>query len=231
MSLKAVVFDLFGTLIDNWPFERLEATHSRLAELLQVPVEEFTRLWRETWDERNRGKIATCEDNLRLICHALNSSPSRERISQACRFRLQVTRESFAPRPDAAATLTALRERGLKLGMISDCSWETPVVWEGSALAPLFDVAVFSVKEGVKKPDPRIYLLTCERLGVQPQECLYVGDGGSRELTGAAAVGMRPVLIRTPYEEGDAVHRVDGEDWDGERVSALAEVPGLVEGG
>lgn len=230
MSLKAVILDLFGTLIDNWPTERLEAMHARLAELVGAPVEDFSRLWAESWEDRMTGEIATCEDNLSLICRPLGLSPTPDQVAEACRFRLQVARDTFLPRPDAIETLTALRERGLKLGMISDCAWEAPVVWEESPLAPLFDAAVFSVLAGVKKPDPRIYLLTCERLGVQPQDCLYVGDGGSRELTGAAAVGMRPVMIRTPYEEGDAVHRVDGEDWDGERVSALGEVLELVEG-
>lgn len=40
------------------------------------------------------------------------------------------------------------------------------------------------------KPDPAIYLLACRRLGVAPEDCVFVGDGGDRELEGAAAVGM-----------------------------------------
>jgi len=51
-----------------------------------------------------------------------------------------------------------------------------------------------------EKPDPRIYHLALERLKVKPQDCLYVGDGSSHELTGARKVGMHPVQIHVPDE-------------------------------
>ena len=229
MSLRAVIFDLFGTLVDNWPLAVLNDMHTRVAEMVGAPAEAFMRLWAESWEERNRGDLATAADNTRLTCEKLGlSPPTSEQLAAADEFRMQVCRETFLVRSDALQTLRALRERGLKLGMISDCSWEAPVVWEESALAPLFDVAVFSVLARVKKPDPRIYLMACEQLGVRPQECLYIGDGGSRELTGAAAGGMRPVMIRAPYEVSEATHRVDGEEWEGRTISALGEVVGLV---
>lgn len=87
-------------------------------------------------------------------------------------------------------------------------------------LAPLVDAAVFSCVEGVKKPDSRIYRLACSRLAVEPQECLYVGDGASDELPGATAFGMWAVQLRP----GDT----EAVRWPHETVSALGEVPGLV---
>jgi putative hydrolase of the HAD superfamily len=229
MSLEAVIFDLFGTLVDNWPLAVLNDMHTRVAEMVGAPPDAFMRVWAETWEERNRGDLPTAADNTRLICERLGvPPPTPEQLAAADEFRMQVCRETFLVRSDAIETLRALRERGLKLGMISDCSWEAPVVWAESPFAPLFDVAVFSVLARVKKPDPRIYLMACEQLGVRPQGCLYVGDGGSRELTGAAAVGMRAVMIRVPYEVSDATHRVEGEEWEGETVSALGEVVGIL---
>jgi putative hydrolase of the HAD superfamily len=228
MSLEAVIFDLFGTLVDNWPLAVLNDMHTRVAEMVGAPAEEFMRLWAEAWEERNRGDLPTPEDGIGQICQKLGFTPTADQIATAQALRWQVSRETFVPRADAIETLAALRRRGLKLGMISDCAWEAPVVWAESPFAPLFDVAVFSVLARVKKPDPRIYLMACEQLGVRPQQCLYVGDGGSRELTGAAAVGMRAVMIRVPYEVSDATHRVEGEEWEGERVEALGEVARLV---
>jgi putative hydrolase of the HAD superfamily len=115
---------------------------------------------------------------------------------------------------------------GHKVGLISDCSPEIPHVWRETTLVSLVEAPVFSCVVGLKKPDPCIYHLACERLAVDPRACLYVGDGGSRELTGAAQVGMHPVLIRD-RDERDAF-RVDSEDWDGPTISTLREVLSLV---
>ena len=71
------------------------------------------------------------------------------------------------------------------------------------------------------KPDPAIYLRTASALGVEPSDCLFVGDGANDELAGAERVGMTPVLFvpgagRPPWPE------VEG--WDGLRVSSIEEV-------
>ena len=67
--------------------------------------------------------------------------------------------------------------------------------WPRSPLRPCFDAAIFSCDVGAAKPDAGIYLAACETLGVAPAECLFVGDGGSDELRGAAALGMVPVQM------------------------------------
>ena len=128
----------------------------------------------------------------------------------------------------AYLTLAALRERGFRIGVISDCSEEVVAAWPATPLAPLVHEAVLSAAVHLKKPDPRVYKLACERLGVAPERCLFVGDGGSRELTGASAVGMDAVLIRVPDDAGDDAFRRDAEEWAGARVAALREVLELV---
>ena len=72
-----------------------------------------------------------------------------------------------------------------------------------------------------------MYELACERLNVNPQDCLYVGDGGSQELTGALAVGMNPVLLKASSERED-LYRPGAEEWGGTTISNLAEVLRLV---
>ena len=125
--------------------------------------------------------------------------------------------------------MEALRERGYRLALISDCSLEVPMLWEETAFAGLIDAPVFSCVVGIKKPDPQIYHLACEKLGVGARDCLYVGDGSSDELAGASKVGMRPVLIRTPYEEDSGKYRIRAQDWSGTRISKLSEVLSLLE--
>ena len=75
---------------------------------------------------------------------------------------------------------------------------------------------VLSAIEGVCKPDAGIYQLALERLGVDATDAIFVGDGDSGELPGAAAVGMRAVQL-------------GGRDgWQGERIGSLGEVLGLL---
>ena len=84
-------------------------------------------------------------------------------------------------------------------------------MWDSTALAPLFDVAVLSFDVGMAKPDPRIYELATERLGVAANDCLYVGDGSDGELSGAAQAGMTAVLMRAPDDQADG----NREGWEG----------------
>jgi len=107
------------------------------------------------------------------------------------------------------------------------CAPDTPSMWRTSPLGGAVDVEVFSSEVGLRKPDAEIYLLACERLGVGPGECLYVGDGSYRELSGATAVGMRAVLIRDLDEQAEVL-RFDADDWDGPAIADLREVPGLL---
>jgi putative hydrolase of the HAD superfamily len=70
--------------------------------------------------------------------------------------------------------------------------------------------------------------MAADSLKVKPQDCLYIGDGSSKELTGALQVGMHPVLIHNPDETIDA-HYIDREeDWDGPVISSLQEILNLL---
>jgi putative hydrolase of the HAD superfamily len=108
--------------------------------------------------------------------------------------------------------------------MISACSQDVPDVWEQTPFAGLFDSAVFSCSVGFSKPDPRIYALAAEELGVEPGACLFVGDGANDELPGAERAGMTAIQLRAPGERLTS----DGERWDGRYVSLLSDVLELV---
>ncbi|MCJ7605174.1 MAG: HAD-IA family hydrolase, partial [Dehalococcoidales bacterium] len=121
-------------------------------------------------------------------------------------------------------TLKTIREKGFKTALISDCSGEVPLIWDATPFGPLFDATVFSCVAGIKKPDPRIYRMATDPLGVRPEDCLYIGDGSSTELTGARAVGMHAVQIQDPDEKINAEYVQREENWDGDRISCLSEV-------
>jgi putative hydrolase of the HAD superfamily len=227
MKYKAVIFDLFGTLVDNFSLREQQDILARMASVVSAPADEFMRLWFGTFSERATGVFGSLEGNIEHICRKLGISAKAPQIQQAAKIRYDFTRHALRPRPDAVQVLSALKSRGYKTALITDCSAETLAAWKDMPFAPLIDVAVFSCSVGLRKPDPRIYRLATKQLGVEPQSCLYIGDGSSGELTGAAQAGMHPVLLNLSEDNPDA-HQIDKEDWNGPAISSLSEVLTLV---
>ncbi|HJN16767.1 MAG TPA: HAD family hydrolase [Armatimonadota bacterium] len=227
MRYQAVIFDLFGTLIDNLSRAGHENVLREMGDIMGVGREEFVREWVGCVRERMAGRLGDVRENVGAICERLGAQADPKRIDEAVEHKLDYTRQVLTPREGALETLRALRAGGMKTGLLTDCSSEVPKLWEETAFAPLIDEPVFSHSAGLKKPDPRIYHLTCDRLGARPAECLHVGDGSSHELYGAAQVGLDPVRIRVKYEEHEDTYRLDDQEWRGKSVGALLEVPAI----
>lgn len=224
MNYRSVLFDLYGTLVGEFLGDDWDRLLGEMAEQLGVPRGEFRNQWGATAIERQTGRMGSVEDNLRAICERLGRMPSKERIARAMALRMDMYARYFRPRPGAEETLRETKQRGYSVALISMCAPDTPPLWRASPLARHVDVEVFSCEVGLRKPDPEIYLHATERLGVEPADCLYVGDGAYGELTGAAGLGMHAVLIRDPREIGGTMLRPEAESWDGHAVADLREV-------
>jgi putative hydrolase of the HAD superfamily len=161
--------------------------------------------------------------------HRLKLPVDPAKAQEAHEIRREFACTYFNPRDDAFATIKLLKESGLKLGLISDCTFEIPKLWKTLPFADYFDATVFSCEAGVKKPSPIVYSTACERLGVEGGDCIYVGDGFSNELAGASEAGMRAVLLYIPGEEVPDP-RAREVDWEGDRVDSLSRVSDLLIG-
>jgi putative hydrolase of the HAD superfamily len=99
------------------------------------------------------------------------------------------------PAEPMVEAVRAARTAGVRTGLVSN-SWSTSH-YDRELLAELFDVVVISAEVGMHKPQPEIYLLSSERLGIEPARCVFVDD--LREnCAGAEAVGMTAILHREP---------------------------------
>jgi putative hydrolase of the HAD superfamily len=229
MKHKAVIFDLFGTLIDNFSSQSNTKLLTEMASVLSLPTSDFIKQWVDSFNLRATGNLPTCEANIKYVSEKIGLPVNTAAVKEATKIRFEFTARSIVPRLHAIETLSYLKKVGYKTGLISDCSQEVPVVWKNTPFAKLIDVPVFSCEAGVKKPDPRIYQMTLQKLNAKPSECIYVGDGSSHELTGALEVGMYPVLIRVPYEISEDSYRIDEEEWHGTVISSLKEVLDLLQ--
>jgi putative hydrolase of the HAD superfamily len=229
MRYLAVIFDLFGTLADNFSKREYEEALVQMASVLSIPSDDFIRGWYSSSKARSAAAPQDLEDRVEYICTGLGAHRERRQVSHAARVRFDYIRHVMKPRPGTAEVLSRLKGEGYKLGLISDCSDEIPVIWSEHPLSPLFDAVVFSCIVGFRKPDPRIYQLAAKQLCVRPEACVYVGDGGSQELSGATGVGMHPVLIRLDAESAER-HLVSREQWDGPTIHSLGEVLTIASG-
>ncbi len=95
---------------------------------------------------------------------------------------------------EAPSVLTALREQGVATAILSNMGIDPRGVLQRTGLAGLYDAEVFSFEVGVVKPDPAIFAIAAERLGLPAHELLMVGDTVDDD--GAAAhLGMRTLIL------------------------------------
>jgi putative hydrolase of the HAD superfamily len=222
-GMSAVVFDFFGTLTPISPDSVWAGYAAKLAALIGVSPEALVAALDETFGERMTGATGGVRQTMRALATRLGVRLSDERLDTAVLARRRFQESMFTLRPEALPAITKLRQRGMKIGLLSDCSQELPDAWPRLPLAELVDAPVFSCMEGTRKPDPRLFRTVAANLDVPPVACVYVGDGGGRELTGASGVGMRAVLLAGADWRQHHAHDEE-RGWTGPRIASLTEL-------
>jgi len=210
--MRAIVFDYFGTLSDPAGEAERREMFAATAAALGVAAEPFWAAMSGSFRDRITGAYGDTRSTLAEMARRCGVTPTGTQLDEAAEVQLLGARHVQRPRPGALDTLTALRERGYRLALISDCSSELVELWPRSSFAPLIEAPVFSWREQRRKPAPQLYATATARLGVPAADCWYVGDGGGRELRGAHDAGMRPVLVTNAAHPQAAQHRADPDD-------------------
>ena len=122
-------------------------------------------------------------------------------------------------RGKTAETLDELLRRGWRLGVVSNADGRVEALLTEVGLRNRFELVIDSGVVGVEKPDPRIFRMACDRLGVEPREAVFVGDVYEIDVVGARSAGMRAILV-------DPLMRLD--QLDCERIAAIDALPDLL---
>jgi putative hydrolase of the HAD superfamily len=101
---------------------------------------------------------------------------------------------------EVLATLARLKDRSMRMCLISNASTAEVAAWQHSPLASMFDKAVFSCECGMQKPDVGIFQHALAQVNADPGDSLFIGDGGSHEFIGARAVGLTTIMT-TQYSK------------------------------
>ena len=228
--ITALCFDLFETLVTEYIADYQPSPS--IAERLKIEPTQFARAWEDLMPARYRGDVPDFPAALRIICEQLGREAPNELIAHLNAERLSQKASHFAQIDSRILTmLQALRQKGLKLGLISNASIEEVAAWHSTELPQLFDATIFSFQVGKIKPEAEIYWLACESLEVKPTTTLFIGDGGSDELVGAQQAGLTPYwatwfIDQWPIAKQTPQQRQQNGQFI--RLSAPSEVLGLV---
>jgi putative hydrolase of the HAD superfamily len=192
VSYRAVIFDLGGVVFPS-PFDVFDA-YERDAGLPSRFIRTVVAESAETgaWARFERSELSFPE-----FCAALEAECEAAGGTIDAAALMQGITGGFAPRPQMMAAIRRLREEGLRVGALTN-NWarpDTSTLREASDLG--FDVVVESAVEGIRKPDPRIYELVCERLEVSAAACIFLDDLGVN-LKPARAMGMTTIKVTDP---------------------------------
>ncbi|MER7014967.1 HAD-IA family hydrolase [Saccharopolyspora sp. NPDC000359] len=205
MTLRAVLFDFSGTLFrleedpswyadltdaDGAPFDL--AAQAEIMRRMTAPTGQVVQLdaeYQHAWDNRDLDP----ELHRKVYVEVLRSSGVPDGQAEGLYERL-IDPDYWTEYPDAAEVLRRLRESGVKVGVISNIAFDIRPAFERIGVTQYVDEFLLSYLEGVIKPDAKIFLRACERLGVAPEEALMVGDSEEAD-GGAAAVGCQVAIV------------------------------------
>ena len=175
---------------------------------------------RTTIDRRVREGGRTSEawrDYFRILLTRVGAPPegTEEIIDTLAEAHLRVGLWTVAI-DDAVATVRALKQAGHRLGVVSNAEGRVERDLDGAGYAGLFDTVVDSHLVGVEKPDPAIFRIALERMRVDPETTVFLGDVPAVDIAGARAAGLTAVLL----DRHDLYPNVDVP-----RLRSIAELP------
>ncbi len=221
MQIKAVTFDVGGTLIEPWPsvghvYAQVAADHG----FKDVSAEMLNTRFRAAWKARSpfgHCRAAWAELVDEVFTGIIPECPSRtffvklyERFAEADAWRIF---------DDVLPALDALASRGMKLAVVSNWDERLRPLLRTLELDHYFEAFAISYEVGFPKPSPVIFEHTALKLGVPINSILHVGDSPEMDVQGARGAGAEALEIR----------RGPGACVDGAALSSLAELKARIE--
>lgn len=222
--ISAVLFDAAGTLLS--PREPVGQTYARLAGTFGAvaSAEHLEAAFRAAFrgmppmafpDQPPRRRAALERDWWRdLVAATFSAAGAAESVRdfEGCfnaLFEHFADAAAWRVRPGAHQALTALRERGIRTGIVSNFDRRLGFILDGLALTPLLDVVVLPSDAGVTKPHARIFRFALRHLRVPPEETIYIGDDVEHDIEGAQAAGLQALDITAVTPLTDILARLE----------------------
>ena len=220
MAIKAVIFDIYGTLIDIETDERDWYTYLNLAKFfgyrgLDLSADEVKWFYFEKIRNMiENSKETFPEIDVRQIWYDIlreHENPQYYRLKldkgtfvrDIVALHRALTRKRFRLYNESYKVLKTLKNT-YRIGIISDCQYDYAIPeTKMLGILPFFDVFIISGDYGFRKPDKRLFKECLSKLKVFPHEAVFIGDNAFRDISGAKSVGMKTILVMSRRESKD----------------------------
>lgn len=215
MAVEAALIDLFDTLVwSEW-----RELRGQLAEEMGVERDELRRAYEVTYTSRQIGANGSAEGDIAVLVQECGLEPEPALVRRLVDLVSEHIGGHVHLYGDALPTLRALRARGVRTAVVSNCDHFTIPLVEALGLKDQVDALVLSCQVGSHKPDAAIYLAALDALGARPEQAVFVDDQPAY-LDGAAVLGIDTRFIRRPNQPSEG-HRDPGPHRVIETLAAL----------
>jgi FMN phosphatase YigB (HAD superfamily) len=214
-AIEAVTFDFWNTIARVPPGTMSDVRRRAVAaaceaqgleveaELLARTLEEVGTRYQGSWEA---GEHFHPDEGVEMLVQALGvEGAAREAVGEAFLGAARDTEIGLAPDIDYA--LGALRERGIRIGIVCDVGFSGGETLRGllarKRLLGYFSGWAFSDEVGHYKPSPQMFEAALEAMGAQPEEAMHIGDLRRTDIAGAAALGMRTARYKGLHDDQD----------------------------
>ncbi len=111
MEISTIIFDLFGTIVDDFAAASAGSNHAEFPAALGLPYDPFMQHWRQLTDRRSLGEFQTVEASINYVCNIIGASVTDEQMTKAVETRLQLTRRALTPRSRTPSNLGTTKRR------------------------------------------------------------------------------------------------------------------------
>lgn len=198
--IHGVLFDFSGTLFrfepdSAWPSPDFDgATRERLISVLTSPSMSADHLPPDLADAWSRRDLDPEVHRTVYLASLASSGFELSDDQSGTVYRSLTDTSAWRPYPDTGAVLRALAAADVPVAVVSNIAWDVRPMFRKLDVEDLVAEFVLSYVEGVVKPDPKIFTLACQRLGVAPENALMVGDSTTTD-GGASSIGCTTVIV------------------------------------
>lgn len=194
-KIDVIFFDLFFTLVNPKYEEKIENNEYFDLKINQKEWEEAAEN-DSLYKKRALGEVKNPKKIIQEILEELELKVPEEVINTIMNKRIQrFTNTLLRVDENILKTLEALSKRSKRMCLISNADVIDKKAWALSPLSLYFEQSIFSCDVGLLKPNNKIYELALEAMNVKPENALFIGDGGSKELKGAKQAGIKTILV------------------------------------
>lgn len=225
--MRGIVFNLFHTLVDPEEFRPRDSWRLRhVAEEIDADGRELIMYWKDTYEERLTTPVSGTGLVLRYAEENGIDISQRQQAAVTAYLGDYQDVAIQQPRPDVLDAIADLANR-YQLIVLSNCYIEEVSAWPQSPFVPHFAGAAFSYDIGARKPDHAAYTAATSLIGLAPEDCAFVGNGGSGELRGAKDAGFALVVHQNQFNKTNGL--VSEEQQEARAAEADAQITSLAE--